>query len=148
MIPSLEEQSVGAHRIKVGGGEQRLLRDVKLHFQFKDWEGAVNLLRQLVQISPGSAFYQGMLARAMSRHPVMRNKAEQHFIEAMRLSPQDPHLHYWLGLYYKSFGLKSRAFNEFRTALRIDPKHKGAREQLTGGQKRSDLGSVLKKLFS
>ena len=134
--------------MKQSGGESRLLRDVKLHFRMRDWQGAVPLLEQLVAISPGKAFYRGMLARAMSRDPATRKDAEEHFIEALRLAPQDPELHYWLGLYYKSFGLKSRAITEFRTTLRINPKHEGARKQLGGGRKKDDaLGNVLKKLF-
>ena len=149
-----EEESQAAsraremRRIKQGGGESRLLRDVKLHFRMRDWEGAVPLLQQLVEISPGKALYRGMLARAMSRHPAMRKEAEEYFVEALRLSPQDPELHYWLGIYYKSFGLKARAVTEFRTTLRINPKHEGARKQLFGdGKKDESIGSVMKKFF-
>jgi tetratricopeptide (TPR) repeat protein len=134
-------------RMRQGGGEARLLRDVKLHFKLQDWEGAVPLLEQLLRISPGSALYRGMLARALSRHPVRRKDAEEHFIEALRLSPQDAELHYWLGLYYKSFGLKARAVTEFRTALRLDPKHEGARKQLSGDRKDDAVGAVIKKIF-
>ncbi len=134
-------------RMRQGGGEARLLRDVKLHFKLQDWEGAVPLLEQLVQISPGAALYRGMLARAMSRHPVMRKNAEEHFIEALRLAPHDAELHYWLGLYYKSFGLKSRAYTEFRSTLRIDPKHQGARKQLGSDRKDDAVGAVIKKIF-
>ncbi len=93
-------------RMKQGGGEERLVRDVKLHFRMRDWEGAVPLLRQLVEIAPGKALYRGMLGRAMSRHPILRKDAEEHFLEALRLSPQDPELHYWLGIYYKFFRLE------------------------------------------
>jgi tetratricopeptide (TPR) repeat protein len=135
-------------RVKQSGGESRLLRDVKLHFKLRDWEGAVPLLEQLVQISPGSALYRGMLARAMSKVPMIRKDAEEHFIEALRLAPHDAELHYWLGLYYKSFGLKSRALTEFRTTLRIDPRHDGARKQLGGGGRKDDaIGTVFKKIF-
>jgi hypothetical protein len=134
-------------RMKQSGGEGRLLRDVKLHFKLQDWEGAVPLLEQLVSISPGTALYRGMLARAMSRMPALRKDAEEHFVEALRLAPQDPELHYWLGLYYKTFGLNSRAITEFRTTLRINPRHEGARKQLGGGRKDDALGTVLKKIF-
>jgi Domain of unknown function (DUF4388) len=134
-------------RMKAGGGEQRLLRDVKLHFQLRDWEGAVPLLEQLVSISPGSALYRGMLARALSRHPARRKDAEEHFVEALRMAPQDPEIHYWLGLYYKSFGLESRAATEFRTTLRIQPQHEGARTQLGAGKRDDALGTVIKKIF-
>ncbi len=145
---SKAEDPMEAVRLKQRGGEARLFRDVKLHFNFRDYEGAIPLLEQLVKISPGTALYRGMLARAMSRNPPTSNRAEKHFIEALRLSPQDPELHYWLGLYYKKFGLKARASKEFRTTLRIDSNHEGARKQLVGAGKRGvALGGVLKKLF-
>ena len=132
--------------VREPGAEARLRRDVKLHFKMRDWEGAVPLLEQLVGISPGTALYRGMLGRAMSRLPQMSKDAEEHFVEALRLSPQDPELHYWMGAYYKSFGLKSRAVTEFRTVLRIDPKHKGARQQLSGSGNDQPRG-MLKKIF-
>lgn len=151
-IPDSDEVKISAHgdemrRMKQSGGESRLLRDVKLHFRMHDWQGAVPLLEQLVVISPGKALYRGMLGRAISRDPVRRKDAEEHFVEALRLSPQDPELHYWLGLYYKSFGLSSRAIHEFRTTLRINPKHEGARKQIGGGKKDDAFGNVIKKLF-
>lgn len=145
--PASLAQAHARRRVQVGG-ESRLLRDVKLHFKLRDWEGAVPLLEQLIEISPGKALYRGMLGRALSRHPSRRKEAETHFVEALRLSPSDPEIHYWLGLYYKSFGLGSRALNEFKTTLRIDPRHEGARKQLGGSAKPDDaLGSVMKKIF-
>ena len=137
----------GALHEDVGGAEVRLLRDVKLHFNVRDWAGAVPLLEQLVKLSPGNALYRGMLGRAMANRPQLRNNAEKHFVEALRLSPQNPELHYWLGLYYKSFGLESRAFNEFRTTLRIKPQHAGAKKQMGAAGKRGAGGGMLKKLF-
>ncbi len=131
----------------VVGAEVRLLRDVKLHFKVRDWAGAVPLLERLVELSPGNALYRGMLGRAMTSRPELRNNAEKHFVEALRLSPQNPELHYWLGLYYKSFGLESRAFNEFRTTLRINPQHAGATKQMAAAGKRGTSGGMLKKLF-
>ena len=127
---------------------RQLFRDVKLHFTVRDWDGAVSLLMELVELEPNNAHHHGMLAKAMLRHPVMRKNAERHFIEALRLEPQDADLHFWLGLYYKTFGLKSRAETEFRTALRIDPKHQGAHKHLTGGGKRKDpLSNLFGKIF-
>ncbi len=64
------------------GEERRILRDVKLHFRIKDWEGAVPLIERLVKIAPSRGTYRGMLARAMSRHPIMRKDAEEHFVAA------------------------------------------------------------------
>ncbi len=127
---------------------RQLLRDVKLHFQVKDWEHAVSLLYELVELEPQSAQHHAMLARAMARHPVMRKDAERHFIEALRLAPQDADLHYSLGLYYKSFGMHSRAQHEFRTAIRINPNHEDAKKHISTGKNAKDpLRDVFKKIF-
>ncbi len=121
---------------------------MKLHFQVRDWEGAVSLLHELVKLAPSNASYHGMLGRAMARHPVMRKDAERHFIEALRLEPQSADLHFSLGLYYKSFGLHSRADTEFRTVLRIEGGHEGARKHLIGNRRRKDpLRDMFKKIF-
>jgi tetratricopeptide (TPR) repeat protein len=127
---------------------RQLLRDIKLHFQVKDWEHAVSLLFELVELEPDSPQHHAMLARAMARHPVMRKDAERHFIEALRLAPQDADLHYSLGLYYKSFGMHSRAQHEFRTALRINPNHEDAKQHISTGRNAKDpLRDVFKKIF-
>jgi tetratricopeptide (TPR) repeat protein len=127
---------------------RQLLRDVKLHFQVRDWEHAVSLLFELVELEPDDPKHHGMLARAMARHPVMRKDAERHFIEALRLAPQDADLHYSLGIYYKSFGMHSRAQHEFRTAIRINPRHEDATKHLSGGRNAKDpLRDMFKKIF-
>jgi len=126
---------------------QQLFRDVKLHFQVRDWDGAISLLFELVELAPDNPAYHGMLAKAMLRHPVMRKNAERHFIEALRLAPQDADLHFWLGLYYKTFGLKSRAETEFRTTLRIDPRHEGARKYMGGERRKDPFSNLLGRIF-
>jgi tetratricopeptide (TPR) repeat protein len=128
---------------------RQLLRDVKLHFQVKDWEHAVSLLYELVELEPEEANHHAMLARAMARHPVMRKDAERHFIEALRLAPQDADLHYSLGLYYKSFGMHSRAQHSFRTAIRINPNHEEAKKHISAGGKnaKDPLRDMFKKIF-
>jgi tetratricopeptide (TPR) repeat protein len=138
-------QLYGAARVE---RVRQLLRDVKLHFQVRDWEHAVSLLYELVELEPESAQHHAMLARAMARHPVMRKDAERHFIEALRLAPQDADLHFSLGLYYKSFGMHSRAQHEFRTAIRIDPRHEDAKKHISSGKNSKDpLRDVFKKIF-
>lgn len=128
---------------------RQLQRDVKLHFQVRDWEHAVSLLYELVELEPNASNHHGMLARAMARHPVMRKDAERHFIEALRLAPQDADLHFSLGLYYKSFNMHARAQTEFRTALRIKPQHEGAKKHLSPGGKggKDPLKDMFKKIF-
>lgn len=146
--PSLRSgaQLTGAARVD---RVRQLKRDVKLHFQVRDWEHAVSLLYELVELEPQDAQHHGMLARSMARHPVMRKDAERHFIEALRLAPQDADLHFSLGLYYKSFSMHARAQTEFRTALRIRPQHEGAKKHLSPGGKggKDPLKDMFKKIF-
>jgi tetratricopeptide (TPR) repeat protein len=139
-------QLFGAARVE---RVRQLLRDVKLHFQVRDWEHAVSLLYELVELDPDEANHHAMLARAMARHPVMRKDAERHFIEALRLAPQDADLHYSLGLYYKSFGMHSRAQHSFRTAIRINPNHEDAKKHISAGGKnaKDPLRDMFKKIF-
>ncbi len=139
-------QLYGAARVE---RVRQLLRDVKLHFQVRDWEHAVSLLYELVELDPEDAKHHGMLARAMARHPVMRKDAERHFIEALRLAPQDADLHYSLGLYYKSFGMHSRAQHEFRIAIRINPRHEDAKKHMStlGKNAKDPLRDMFKKIF-
>jgi len=126
----------------------QLIRDVKGHSRSRDWEGAVSLLFELVALAPDNAVYYGMLANAMSRHPVMRINAERHYIEALRIAPQNADLHYCLGLYYKSFGMNSRASVAFRAALRIAPDHRATQRLLFGerGTQKS-LGARLRSFL-
>ena len=141
-----ETQLTGAARVE---RVRQLKRDVKLHFQVRDWEHAVSLLYELVELEPGEPQHHGMLARAMARHPVMRKDAERHFIEALRLAPQNADLHFSLGLYYKSFAMHARAQTEFRTALRIRPQHEGAKKHLSSGGRggKDPLKDMFKKIF-
>jgi tetratricopeptide (TPR) repeat protein len=127
---------------------RQLLRDANMHFQVQDWEGVISLLYELAEIAPNNASYHGMLAKAMARHPVMRRNAERHFIEALRIEPQSEDLHFSLALYYESFGLRSRADTEFRTVLRINPSHEGARKRFIDELKRKDpLKDMFRKIF-
>ncbi|MEE9263595.1 MAG: DUF4388 domain-containing protein [Vicinamibacteria bacterium] len=128
---------------------EQILADVERHSKAQDWQGAIALLFELVQLAPQNASYRAKLAHTMSKHPLQRRRAERHFIEALRLAPQDAELHVSLGLYYKSFGLKTRAETEFRTALRIDPRHAEARSQLSGGRNsKASWGELLNRMLS
>jgi tetratricopeptide (TPR) repeat protein len=126
---------------------RQLLRDIQLHFQVRDYEGAISLLYELIALWPDNSAYHAMLAKAMMKHPVMSKNAERHFVEALRLDPQNADLHYSLGVYYKAFGLHSRAITEFRTAVRIDPRHEKARKQLSSEGKKDSIRDMFRKIF-
>ena len=137
-----------AIRGEIRGRVDQILSDVERHTKARDWQGAIALLFELVQLAPLNASYRAKLAHTMSKHPPQRRRAERHFIEALRLAPQDAELHVSLGLYYKSFGLKTRADTEFRTALRIDPEHAEARRQLAEDRHKASWGDLLNRMLS
>ena len=109
---------------------KRLMRDIKLRKMVNDDEGVISLLYEVVQLEPENAKYEALLAQALASLDVMKKKAERHFRRAISLDPQNAALHYYLGRYYQSFDLNSRALAEFKTALRIDPQHAKARSAL------------------
>ena len=153
--PEPEDDAMTQARLRLGEltGVQKhektrqLLRDIQLHFQVRDYEGAISLLYELIALWPENPEYHAMLAKAMMKHPVMSKNAERHFVEALRRDPQNADLHYSLGVYYKAFGLHARAITEFRTALRIDPRHEKARKQLSSEGKKDSIRDMFKKIF-
>jgi tetratricopeptide (TPR) repeat protein len=128
---------------------KRLLREIKVRKMVEDNEGVISLLYEVVALEPENGKYEALLAQALGAHDVMKKKAERHFRRAVSLDPQNAQLHYFLGRYYQSFDMKSRALAEFKTALRIDPKFVKARAalvELKGDD--SSLQDRLKGLFA
>jgi Flp pilus assembly protein TadD len=122
-----------------------LLYDIKVRKAVNDDEGTISLIYELVELEPENAKYELMLAEALARHPVLSKRAERHYRRALSLDPQNAEFHYRLGLYYKSFDMKSRALAEFKTTLRIDPTHVKARGKLVDLKQTSS--STVEQLF-
>lgn len=127
---------------------KQLLRDAMIHFEVRDWAGALPLLFELVELNPINARYRGLLGKAMSRQPVMQKNAERHFLEALRLAPENPELHLWAGQYYLALGVKSRAEAEFRTVLDLEPGHSKALKYLSEKKERQPFLSLFRRIFS
>lgn len=124
---------------------KRLLYDIKVRRAINDDEGAISLLYEIVELEPGSVKFATMLANALAEHPVMSKRAERHFRRALSLDPQNGKLHFSLGRYYQSFNMRSRALAEFKTALRIDPRHADARAALV--ELKENGGSSMDKFM-
>ena len=86
-------------------------------------------------------------AVAMACYPRTAKLAEREFYEAARIEPDNAEVHYQWGLYYKVMKIKSRAVAEMRTAVRLNPKHKGARAELEQLSPKDSALTSLKKLF-
>ena len=94
----------------------------------KQYAEAAELLRKAVNISPANAKYRSLLALALASNsqrsnPKVAREAEQHYLEAIRLDPQDPSHHALLGMLYSKLGMARRAESVYRQALRLDPRN-------------------------
>jgi tetratricopeptide (TPR) repeat protein len=126
---------------------EHLLMEGEVRMTVADYANAVKVYEKLVKTAPRVAAFHLRLAVAMACYPRSSKLAEREFYEAARLEPENAEIHYQWGLYYKVMKIKSRAVAEMRTAVRLSPKHKGARAELESLSPRDSALTSLKKLF-
>ena len=126
---------------------EHLLMEGEVRMTVADYANAVKVYEKLVNTAPRVAVFHLRLAVAMACYPRTSKLAEREFYEAARLEPENAEVHYQWGLYYKVMKIKSRAVAEMRTAVRLSPKHKGARAELESLSPRDSALTSLKKLF-
>ena len=124
-----------------------LLMEGEIRMTVSDYANAIKVYSRLVELAPHIAIYHVKLAIAMAFYPPTAKQAEREFIEAVRLDPEHPDIHYQFGLYYKAMRVKTRAITEMQTAVRLNPSHKMAREELQALSPKDSALTTLKKLF-
>ena len=142
-VPQSDESGQMAGRARM----EHMLMEAEVRMTVGDYVNAIKVYQRLVEFVPEAAAYRVKLAIAMAHHPRTAKRAEREFLEAARLEPSNPDLHYQWGLYYKVMKQKSRAIAEFRTALRLKPRHGGARAELEALSPRDSALTSLRKLF-
>jgi tetratricopeptide (TPR) repeat protein len=126
---------------------EHLLMEGEVRMTVSDYANAVKVYQKLVEAAPKVPAFRLRLAVAMTCYPRTAKQAEREFLEAVRLAPNNADAHYQFGLYFKAMKVRSRAVAEMRTAVRINPRHEAAREELEAlSPKDSVLGS-LRKMF-
>jgi len=142
-----------ASRIRVGGLTdprarlEHLLMEAHVRMTVADYANAVKVYEEIVEIAPRVAAYRNRLAVAMACYPLTAKQAEREFLEAARLEPDNADLHYQFALYYKAMKVRSRAVAELRTAVRLEPHHKQARQELEALSPKDSALTSLKNLF-
>lgn len=126
---------------------EHLLMEGEVRMTVADYANAVKVYEKLVKAAPKVAAFRLRLAVAMACYPRTAKLAERQFFEASRLDPGNADVHYQWGLYYKVMKIKSRAVAEMRTAVRLNPRHASAREELESLSPRDSALTSLKKLF-
>jgi tetratricopeptide (TPR) repeat protein len=126
---------------------EHLLMEGEVRMTVSDYANAVKTYGRLVDLVPNHPGYRIKLAIAMAFYPVTAKQAEREFLEAVRLDPHNPDVHYQFGLYYKAMRVRSRAITEMQTAVRLNPRHKQARTELEAMSPKDSALTSLKKLF-
>jgi len=126
---------------------EHLLLEADVRMTVNDYANAIKLYARIVDTAPQVASYHVRLAIAMASFPTTAKKAEREFLEALRLEPDNADIHYQFGLYYKVMRQRARALAEMQTAVRLNPRHRPAREELEVLSPRDSALKSLKKLF-
>jgi tetratricopeptide (TPR) repeat protein len=127
---------------------EHLLMEGEVRMTVSDYLNAAKVYTRLVSIQPNVAAHRIRLAIALASSPRTAKQAEREFLEALRLDPDDADLHYQFGLYYKVMKQRARALGEMQTAVRLSPRHAGARAELEILATPKDNALLnLKKLF-
>jgi tetratricopeptide (TPR) repeat protein len=148
--PALEQGTVGVGGSNFEGRAQieHLLMEGEVRMTVSDYANAVKVYERLVELAPKVGAFRARLAIAMACYPRTSKHAERQFMEALRLDADNADIHYQFGLYYKAMKQRSRAVAEMGTAVRLNPRHKAARQELETLSPKDSALTSLKKLFS
>jgi tetratricopeptide (TPR) repeat protein len=138
---------LGASGFQGAAYADHLLLEGQARMLVNDFANAAKVYEKLVDYAPDVPGYRARYAMALSRHPSSAKKAEREFLEAIRLDPDNADFRFQLGLYYKRMKQRSRALAELRTAVRLDPKHRGARQELEALSPKDSVLDNLRRLF-
>jgi tetratricopeptide (TPR) repeat protein len=137
----------GASNFEGSAQIEHLLMEGSVRMTVSDYANAVTCYQKLVDVAPKVASFRVRLGIAMAFYPRTQRQAEREFFEATRLEPDNPDIHFQFGLYYKAMRVRSRAIAELRTAVRLNPRHKQAREELEALSPRDSALTSLKKFL-
>ena len=146
--PKPAAASVAATGAMVGDAQiEHLLMEGEVRMTVSDYLNAAKVYTRLVSLQPEVPAHRVRLAIALASSPRTAKQAEREFLEALRLDPDNADVHYQFGLYYKVMKQRARALGEMQTAVRLNPRHRLAREELEILAPK-DSGLInLKKLF-
>jgi Domain of unknown function (DUF4388) len=126
---------------------EHLVMEAHVRMTVSDYANAVRVYEEIVRLAPNVAAYRTRLAVSMACYPRTAKHAEREFLEAVRLEPDNADHHYQFALYYKAMKVKSRAVAELRTAVRLNPRHTAARDELETLSPKDSALTSLKNLF-
>jgi curved DNA-binding protein CbpA len=109
---------------------EALCRSGRMALAKQDFERAAEQLRECVWLRPDVGRYRLYLGAAQAEIPHMHKEAEQHLLKAIEFDCMQTDAYMLLGKLYMKVGLPRRAEQQFREALRWDPKNAEAERLL------------------
>ncbi|HZH34734.1 MAG TPA: J domain-containing protein [Pyrinomonadaceae bacterium] len=99
-------------------------------FAEENYAEAVTFLARAVHLKPSVARFHSAYAQALSVSPKFRHQAENEFMTALRLDPNNAEIRLAFAEFYIEQKLNKRAEGELRRVLTHDPNHAKARRLL------------------
>lgn len=134
--------------------EEALRRAERLFAQEKYWD-SIQLIEPALASLKGKLHQRGrvLLARNYLKNPKWLKRAEEQLLAVVREDASNVDAHFLLAGIYKTSGLRTRAFHEYRRALELKPDHEEARAAIMevvpeeSGEEDKMGSGLLKKLF-
>ena len=134
--------------------EEALRRAEKLFGQEKYWD-SIQLIEPAVASLKGKLHQRArvLLARNYLKNPKWLKRAEEQLLTVVRGDASHVEAHFLLAGIYKTSGLRTRAFHEYRRTLELNPDHEEARAAIMevlpeeSGEEDKMGSGLLKKLF-
>jgi serine/threonine protein kinase/tetratricopeptide (TPR) repeat protein len=114
---------------------EQLLQDARKLLAKEAYWDAIQKLERAVDLAQGTKVNQSiriLLAQTTGRNPKWLKQAEAALLGIVQEDPRRIDAYVALGGVYKAAGLKSRALNQLRKALELEPGHKRAQAEMDG----------------
>ena len=98
--------------------------------ELNDMERAVTAFKKALEINPNSSDNHFGLAMAYYQSGIADKSAEEEFLKAIKLDPEDLDARLYLSILYVDMGELQEASEQLRKILQSDPTHRRARELL------------------
>ena len=99
-------------------------------FDSMAYHDAIQFLQEAVRLDPTEPAYHKLLAMALTKNPLWIKEAEQSFMQALELNPEDTECYLRLGEIYEASRMTTRAQKMYRKVLEYNPANEIAFEHL------------------
>lgn len=112
-----------------GEAEKFLKKAADIYMSKEKDQHAEDILNEILEISPDTVNVYNSLG-VLSRRKGKFHEAVQHYRQALKIHPKEPHIHFNIGKLYIHMKEPEKAIPYLETALKLDPNFKFAKDAL------------------